>query len=221
MTKAGLSPAFLLEAQHLHPSIKILSLLFLTMAVYLASMQELLSLIAVLFILLVYFKAGDFLNLLRRMRWLLLFLLLVYAFNTPGEYVAQWPFDFAPTYEGIAEGFMQMTRIGIMLAGVALLLATTTRDKLIAGFFLVLYPMKWIGLDPERLAVRLWLTLHYVDHAPAIRSIAAFLDSLDKANQSADMQQGQPQSVRLEIPPFSWGDLAAVFLMLIVGFYLS
>src|SRR3546814_20211944 len=90
-----------------------------------------------------------------------------------------------------------------------------------AGFFLVLYPLKWTGLNPERLAVRLWLTLHYVDHAPAVRSIAAFLDSLDKANQSADMQQGQPQSICLEIPRFSWGDLVAVFLMLIVGFYLS
>lgn len=190
------------------------------MAVYLASMQELLSLIVVLFVLLAYFKASNYLNLLRRMRWLLLFLLLVYAFNTPGEYVAQWPFNLAPTYEGVVSGLMQAARICILLAGVALLLTTTTRDNLMAGFFLVLYPLKWAGLNPERLAVRLWLTLHYVDQAPAARSIAAFLDSLDKANQSVDIRQCQPQSVRLEVSPFSWRDSAAVFLMLLAGFYL-
>src|SRR3546814_19079176 len=110
-----------------------------------------------------------------------------------------WPFDFAPTYEGITAGFMQIARIGIMLAGVALLLTTTTRDNLMAGFFLVLYPLKWTGLNPERLAVRRWLTLHYVDHAPAVRSIAAFLDSLDKATQSPDMKQGPPKSICLGI----------------------
>lgn len=192
----------------------------MTVAVYLADLWDLLGLMIVLFALLVYYKAGDFLNLLRRMRWLLIFLLLVYAFNTPGEYVAQWPFDIAPTHEGIAAGLMQTARVCIMLAGVALLLTTTTRDNLMAGFFLVLYPLKWIGLNPERLAVRLWLTLHYVDQAPAMRSIATFLDSLDKVNQNADIQQGQPQIVHLELPGFSWKDLAAILFILISGFYL-
>src|SRR3546814_7169706 len=84
-----------------------------------------------------------------------------------------WPFDFAPTYEGITAGFMQIARIGIMLAGVALLLTTTTRDNLMAGFFLVLYPLKWTGLNPERLAVRLWLTLHYrsEEHTSELQSL--------------------------------------------------
>lgn len=189
------------------------------MLVYLAGVQELLILAVVLSGLLVYYRARDFLNLLRRMRWLVLFLLLVYAFNTPGEYVTQWPFDLAPTYEGIIAGFMQMARIGIMLAGVSLLLTTTTRDTLMTGFFLVLYPLKWIGLNPERLAVRLWLTLHYVDQAPPIRSISAFLNSLDEANQNIE-SEGQPQSIYLEALGVSWKDFVAVFLMLMMGLYL-
>lgn len=169
--------------------------------------------------LLAYYKAADFLNLLRRMRWLLLFMALVYAFNTPGEYMSQWPFDTAPTYEGIIAGLMQMARIGIMLAGVSLLMTTTTRDNLMTGFFLVLYPFKLIGLDPERLAVRLWLTLHYVDQSPKVNSISTFLTSLDEAHQNTETQ-GRPQSIRLESPAFSWKDMAAVLTMLITGFYL-
>ena len=153
------------------------------------------------------------------MRWLLLFMALVYAFNTPGEYVPQWPFNTAPTYEGMIAGFMQMARIAIMLAGVSLLMTTTTRDNLMTGFFLVLYPLKLIGLNPERLAVRLWLTLHYVDQSPRVNSISTFLTSLDEAHQNADTQ-GQPQTICFESPAFSWKDLAAILAMLVTGLYL-
>ncbi len=103
---------------------------------------------------------------LLRSRWLLLTLLLVYAFATPGVYVAGWPYHYAPTYEGIAGGALQAGRLAVMLTALALLLGTTARDDLVAGLYPLLLPLRLLGLRPERFAARLWLTLHYVEQAP-------------------------------------------------------
>lgn len=200
----------------MHPTIRILYLLALAAAVYIATPLALVALLVALGLLMLYCRAENFLKLLRRMRWLLLFLLVIYAFNTPGEYVRQWPFEFAPTYEGLLAGLLQVLRIVIMLAGVSLLLKTTNRNDLMAGFFLLLYPLKWIRLHPERLAVRLWLTLHYVETVPPAKSISGFLDSLDKLQN--DLDDGvAPAEVRLELPAMHWPDALALLLLAFLG----
>jgi hypothetical protein len=203
----------------LHPTIRIIYLLALAVAVYVATPMMLVVLIAVLSALLLYCRAENFLKLLRRMRWLLLFLMIIYAFNTPGEYLRQWPFDIAPTYEGLHSGLLQIARIVIMLAGVALLLKTTSRDNLMAGFFLLLYPLKWIKLHPERLAVRLWLTLHYVEEAPPAKSIAGFLQSLDNLHNDV-LPASAPEQIRFDLPGVYWLDVAAVLALVGIGIYL-
>jgi len=200
----------------LHPSVRILYLFALAVAVYALGPRSLLILLALLAGLLLYFSAGNFLNMLKRMRWLFLFLIVIYALNTPGEYVRNWPVDLAPTYEGLEAGFWQVCKIAAMLAGVALLLKTTNRNNLMAGFFLLMYPLKWIRLHPERLAVRLWLTLHYVEQTPPARSISAFLDSLDRV----DKQEAGSEmlgNIQLDIPRLSWRDLVAVLLLMLAG----
>jgi energy-coupling factor transport system permease protein len=203
----------------LHPSVKIVYLFALAFAVYLLSPRALAILMVMLAGLLVYFRAVNFLNLLKRMRWLILFLVLVYAFNTPGEYIREWPFDLAPTYEGLYAGIQQISRIAVMLAGVSLLLVTTARNSLMSGFFLLLYPLKWIRLDPERLAVRLWLTLHYVEQTPPAKSISAFLSSLDKADKNEATSMA-PEYIQLDVPSISWRDMVAILLLIMAGFYL-
>ncbi|HEU4707941.1 MAG TPA: CbiQ family ECF transporter T component [Methylophilaceae bacterium] len=209
-------PGFFVGRTLLHPSVRIIYLLTLAFAVYALGPRSMLVLMAALAGLLLYFRAGNFLNMLKRMRWLFLFLMIIYAFNTPGEYVRNWPVDLAPTYEGLQAGLWQVGKIAAMLAGVALLLKTTSRNSLMAGFFLLMYPLKWIGLHPERLAVRLWLTLHYVEQTPPARSIAAFLNSLDKV----DRQEASSEmlgNIQLDIPRLSWRDMAAVLLLIVVG----
>lgn len=200
----------------MHPTIRICYLLVLAAAVYIASPMSLAVLLAALGLLMLYCRAGNFLMLLRRMRWLMLFLLVIYAFNTPGEYLSQWPFEYAPTYEGLQAGLLQVARIVIMLAGVSLLLTTTDRNNLMAGFFLLLYPLKWLRIHPERLAVRLWLTLHYVETAPPARSIAGFVDSLDKLQIEAVAEAG-PAEVNFDLPSLGWRDVLALLLLVLFG----
>lgn len=183
----------------------------LALAVYITSPAVLIALLTVLLLGILYYKAMNFLFLLRRMRWLLLFLLVIYGFNTPGEYIREWPFEFAPTYEGVLLGLQQVGRISIMLASVALLLKTTSRNHLMAGFFLMLYPLGWLKFNPERLAVRLWLTLHYAEEAPPVGSLSGFLDSLDKL-ESIVATASASEKIRFELPDMSWKDALAVLI---------
>ena len=106
------------------------------------------------------------LRLLRRTRWLLAVLLLTYAYALPGT--ALWPaLDWAsPSVEGLQQGALRTGRLALMLAGLALLLATSSRPRLIYGLYALARPLTWLGFDRRAFAVRLGLTLDYVERAP-------------------------------------------------------
>ena len=108
----------------------------------------------------------QFIRLLRRTRWLLVVLLLTYAYTLPGA--ALWPtLGWAsPSVEGVQQGALRAGRLALMLAGLAALLAHTQRPRLIYGLYVLARPLTWLGLDRRALAVRLGLTLDYVEHAP-------------------------------------------------------
>jgi hypothetical protein len=115
------------------------------------------------------------LRLLRRTRWLLAVLLLTYAYILPGE--ALWPaLGWAsPSIEGAQQGALRVVRLVLMLAGLALLLASTARLRLIYGFYALAKPLTWLGFDRQAFTVRLGLTLDYVEQAP---KSAHWLDAL-------------------------------------------
>jgi energy-coupling factor transport system permease protein len=189
----------------------------------------LLAMSIVLSLGLFYYRARGFWRLLRRVRWLLLFLLLIFAFNTPGEYVKQWPLDvgqaFAPTYEGLSTGLLQAAKLCIMLAGLSLLLATTNRENLIAGFYLLATPLRIIKLSPERFAARLWLTLHYVEQASKAnveksgvrRHISDRIFELSLLESNIN---GAPEHIQLMLPDLTWHDTLVVIGLGAAGIYL-
>ena len=115
------------------------------------------------------------LRLLARTRWLMLILLLAYAWSLPGD--ALWPGATwaSPTREGLVEGGWRVARLVLMLVGLAVLLATTARSRLIYGLYVLAAPLTALGLDRRAFAVRLGLTLDYVEHAP---KPARWLDAL-------------------------------------------
>ncbi|MHB1187505.1 energy-coupling factor transporter transmembrane component T family protein [Thiobacillus sp.] len=115
------------------------------------------------------------LRLLRRTRWLMAVLLFTYAYALPG--VALWPaLDWAsPSVEGLEQGVLRTGRLVLMLAGLALLFASTPRPRLIYGLYALTKPLAWFGFDRRAFAVRLGLTLDYVEHAP---KPARWLDAL-------------------------------------------
>lgn len=106
------------------------------------------------------------LKLLHRTRWLMAVLLLTYAYAMPGTPL--WPVQewASPSAEGFWQGTLRVGRLVLMLAGLSVLLAYTPRPRLIYGLYALARPLTWIGFDRRAFAVRLGLTLDYVEHVP-------------------------------------------------------
>lgn len=111
------------------------------------------------------FSPSRLFTLLRRTRWIMLSLLFIYAYATPGTAVWAALAQFSPTHEGLIDGLMQLSRLAFALAGLAILLSLLSQQQLIGGLYTLAYPLRYFGLSRERIAVRLALTLYYAETA--------------------------------------------------------
>lgn len=110
-------------------------------------------------------------RLFRRTRWLLLLLVLTYAYSLPGE--AVWPQAGAlsPTQEGIAQGLLQAGRLAVLLLLLDALILRMPTEALLSGIYQVLGPFVLFGLDRARATLRLALTLEVMTRPPAWRDM--------------------------------------------------
>lgn len=197
----------------MHPFVRIVCLIAFAAMLQLVQLPSLAAAGALLLIALVWRGAPTFYILLRRARWLLLSILLIYAYATPGEYLPGIPDYLAPTYEGLLAGLMQMGRLAAMLAALSLLLASSSREDIMVGVYLMLLPLRPIGIAPERFAARLWLTLHYVETMPpgVFRRLRQHGWRLQTALQEAAAER--PDSVQLQFPRFQLLDISVLMLL--------
>jgi energy-coupling factor transporter transmembrane protein EcfT len=142
-------------------------LLWVLLALLAQRLQPLTLLVlnGILFALALRLCAKQLLSLLRRTRWILFSLLLIYAYTTPGT--ALWPQlgIVSPTREGVLDGLLQLGRLLSVLSGLAILLALLPQAQLVSGLYTLAYPLRWFGLSRERIAVRLALTLEHAESA--------------------------------------------------------
>ncbi len=148
-----------------HPVSYILLWCLLVATAQQLTLWSLLALSVAVIVLALGVAGGKFRQLLKRTRWVIVSLLLIYIFVTPGELMlVDYPV-LSPTYEGLQDGCSQLLRLVLALAGLAVLLDLLHRQQLIAGLYSLFYPLQWLGLPRDRLAVRLALTLHYAEVA--------------------------------------------------------
>lgn len=204
----------------MHPSIKIISLIALAIVIHILSHQALLIVACALVFCLIHYRAYGFLHMLKRVRWLLISMLIIFAFNTPGEYLPQWPFAVAPTYEGLEEGGLQALRLCLMLAAIALLLVNTNRENLMAGFFVLFYPLRYLKVSPERFSARLWLTLHYVEQSADTQNKSGFFERLEELKNHDETPHNGPETIELDLPTMRWRDTVVVIILIAAGIYL-
>lgn len=175
-----------------------------------------LSAIVFLFSLLLLLRhSAQYLKLLRRSRWLLISLILVYAFVTPGVAAVAALGAYSPSREGLLSGGLQALRLISLLATLALLLATTSRDRILAGLYFLLRPFVLIGVDVDRVAARIWLTLHYAEQAGQgeQRRSGEWRERLHAALHGSGNEM---TSIELEIGRLSRSDYAALLCAVLV-----
>jgi energy-coupling factor transporter transmembrane protein EcfT len=140
--------------------------------------------------------------LLRRTRWIMISLLLVYGYATPGETLWAQAGMFSPTQQGLLDGLLQLSRLVFMLASLSAVLSMLSQQQLVGGLYTLVYPLRYLGWSRERIAVRLALTLRYAESS--MKDAAAdWRGSIEKA--LAPAADGN-QIVELHASAFTWRD---------------
>jgi len=197
----------------LHPAARILIwLAFALFLPWLNPVSTFLLTLALLPLLLTRCR-GQFGKLLRRTRWLLLSIFLIYALATPGESLYEPLGAFSPSVEGAHAGLMQAWRLAVMLAGLSLLLALTPGKQLMGGLYCLLHPWRRLGVASDRIAARIWLTLYYAEQAIHLKPMAW----RDKLRQALFAESFHDHPVSFEAAPLGRSDwlvlVAAVALL--------
>jgi energy-coupling factor transport system permease protein len=186
-----------------HPAVQILVWMLLALLAQRLQSLALLVLTVVLFGLALRLCRKQLLSLLRRTRWILFSLLLIYAYTTPG--VALWAVlgVVSPTREGLLDGLLQLGRLVSVLSGLAILLELLPQTQLISGLYSLAYPLRWLGLSRERIAVRLALTLEYAESA--MRDTAS--DWRSTINAAMQPSADRTEHIELRVQPFRAVDI--------------
>lgn len=96
-----------------------------------------------------------------RLRWLLLAILLVYGWWTPGNELFPFMGAWSPTSEGVFTGLLRIFSLLLIVAAVHLLLQLTSRSELLPAIMQAIRPVT-TETARSRLAVRILLTLEAV-----------------------------------------------------------
>ena len=186
----------------LHPAVLILTWIFLAIAIQSAHANELLLVGMPPLVIALVLASPRLFTLLHRTRWIMLSLLLIYAYSTPGE--AVWPqlAQFSPTIEGGMEGLLQWCRLIFALAGLSIALSLLSQQQLISGLYALGYPLRYVGLSRARVAVRLALTLRYAESA-LLDTAANWRENMEKMMVQVAVKQ---QSIELQTIPFTRRD---------------
>ena len=130
--------------------------------------------------------------LVRRSRWLLLTMLVMFGWLTPGTPLPGIP---GASQEGLLLAAENLARLIIALSTVALILRVLAPPELVAGIRSLLAPLALLGISRDRIAVRLALTLNEVESSRSGQSgdsggVAATLTLPAAAPGAADIVLG-------------------------------
>jgi len=209
------------SGEFLHPASLILIWLAFAFCVPWLRPAELSAIVLLFSLPLLLRHSAQYHKLLRRSRWLLISMILVYAFVTPGVAAVAVLGAYSPSQEGLLSGGLQALHLLALLATLALLLATTSRDRILAGLYFLLRPFVLIGVDIDRVASRIWLTLHYAEKAErgGSRRSGEWRERMHAALRGSGHEM---VSIKLEIGRLSRSDYAALFCsVLVLGLLLA
>lgn len=143
-------------------------------------------------------------QLLWRTRWLLLSLLLLFLFATPGEYMPGIAGQLGITREGLVQGGEQIGRLLILLLSLALLHEHLGNQGLMTGLYWLLKPFSWRDVT----VVRLMLVLEYVNQQSSVSAWRQWF--AEEADLSEDVDGG---TCRLIDQPLGWQDGLLILLL--------
>ncbi len=155
-------------------------------------------------------------RLMWRSRWLLLVLVMGYAYGLPGESLSPLLGNFSPSVEGVIHGGRQALGLLALLLWLDILVLAQSPDRLLGGLYQLAQPFRHLGLDSQRFALRMGLTFK------AIEGLERGRGNLIRLLGQGDVS-GLPSQVHVETRPPQFFDLlvpSALFAGM-VGLWLS
>jgi energy-coupling factor transporter transmembrane protein EcfT len=181
--------------QGLHPAFRILLLLVLASMLFRYSLAAMVLVLTVLLGMAVASGQGaleGILKALRRIRWLLLSIVVIYLWVAPeaGPAGRSW---YVPSWSELDLALRRAGVLVVLVSAVELLRRHTNPARMAAGLVGLLRPLAWLGVDTGTFARRLALTL---DAVPLLAGRVA------RASASRRIRRGVA----------GWGDAAAMLV---------
>ena len=155
---------------------------------------------------------------LKRSRWLLLSIVVLFVVATPGERLSGWPGDLGLSVDGIQQATEHLCRLLLLICSLALLHERLGTQGFLVGMYCLLAPLRnWKNLR-ERIVVRLMLVLAYVETSPR----SAWRDLLQPPTRASDEPVDPPrdeETLSLPVPDMRWADWSVVLLT--IGIFLA
>ncbi len=174
-----------------HPAVVIVLWLFLTIALQSLHVPAMLLTGGAVAAAALALSGRRLRTLLRRTRWVMMSLLVIYGYVTPGEALWTAAGTFSPTVPGLIDGVVQLCRLAFALAGLSIVLSLLDQGRLMSAIYALAAPLRWLGLSRERLAVRLALTLNCAE--------TAMLETAADWRSSMERMLAPPEEERLEV----------------------
>lgn len=168
-----------------HPASLLLFWAFLALALQQLALRELACALLPAILFAAFLARARCVFLLRKTRWVLLTMLLLFLWGTPGEYIAWLPLA---TWEGLQQAAEHVLRLLILLLLLALLLQIMSKERLVEGLHSLLYPLRWFGFDRNRIALRLLLVMRHIENPAPAAGWRHWLEEEDAAPVRIDLQ---------------------------------
>ncbi len=144
--------------------------------------------------------------LLRRARWLLLLMVITYGYSLPGDALFPDLPPYMPTREGLWQGLGQAWRLALLLLLLDVLLLRLPVSDLLTGIHSIMRPFTVLGLDRERVAVRLALTMEAMAQPRGWAGMRELLAGQVPA-------QSGPRAYALVVRPYRMADWAVLGML--------
>ena len=145
------------------------------------------------------------LALLRRARWLLLSIAVLFAFATPGLSVPGWPGQLGMTQDGLLAAAEHLSRLLILLTTLAVVHERLQTAGLLTGLYTLMAPLRpaW----RERIVVRLMMVIEFIEHGDGRTGWRHWLDE----------DSGGAVRLTLAVRATGWPDRVVFFLLLVMA----
>jgi len=107
------------------------------------------------------FARREWVRVVRRLRYIFLALLILFAWQTPGVMIVPPLGAFSPTWDGVRATVEPAARLLSVVSVVALMLHGLSTEDWVNSLYVLVQPLRVFGLSAERFAVRLRLVLDY------------------------------------------------------------